>query len=125
MYTFVSLGQEESIQHNLSVIVDHAFGNHKGCNEKWCKCVKDPDSYEYKDLPGKKPLSDDNLRAVIEDALVLSLQIVAPPKQMNLSMELWQQRHRRLGIMEGLRASVTAYRQVSLNLMKGIATCQR
>lgn len=62
-------GKPNNIKKVLKVLVDHAFGEHASCDEKWCSGVKDPKAHKYKDLPGGKPLGGDNLRAAIESAM--------------------------------------------------------
>jgi len=47
----------------------HASGEHGKCDATWCGALKDPSNYQYKDLPGGKQLSHDNLRAAIENAI--------------------------------------------------------
>lgn len=47
----------------------HAFGDHCKCDVSWCGALKDPSNYKVKDLPGGKPLSDENLQAAIESAV--------------------------------------------------------
>ena len=62
-------GESEKIKHGLNSLVCHAFGDHCKCDVSWCGALKDPSNYKVKDLPGGKPLSDENLRAAIESAV--------------------------------------------------------
>lgn len=57
-------GNAPKIRSTLNSLVPHAFGEHNQCGE-WCKAnVNSVDSvdYEYNYLPGKKPLSDPELK---------------------------------------------------------------
>ena len=62
-------GKPEKLKQGMKSLVCHAFGEHGECDATWCGALKDPSNYQYKDLPGGKQLSDDNLRAAIENAI--------------------------------------------------------
>ena len=62
-------GKPEKLKQGMKSLVCHAFGEHGECDETSWGALKDPSSYQYKDLPGGKQLSDDNLRAAIENAI--------------------------------------------------------
>ena len=62
-------GESAKIKQGLNSLVCHAFGDHCKCDVSWCGALKDPSNYKFKDLPGGKPLSDENLRAAIESAV--------------------------------------------------------
>ena len=62
-------GESDKIKHGLDSLVCHAFGDHCKCDVSWCGALKDPSNYKFKDLPGGKPLSGENLRAAIENAV--------------------------------------------------------
>lgn len=44
-------GNAKAIQVAINCIVPHAFGDHKNCDNKWCKFKQDPGSYKHHDLP--------------------------------------------------------------------------
>lgn len=46
----------EGIKELLLSAVDHAYGNLEWCG-LWCGYIQNPDSYQYANLPGKKPLT--------------------------------------------------------------------
>lgn len=62
-------GESAKIKQGLNSLVCHAFGDHCKCDLSWCGALKDPSNYKFKDLPGGKPLSDENVRAAIESAV--------------------------------------------------------
>ena len=62
-------GEPKKIKQGLNSLVCHAFGDHCKCDVSWCGALKDPSNYKFKDLPGGKLLSDENLRAAIESAV--------------------------------------------------------
>ena len=66
---FGGQGEPKELKLGLNSLVCHAFGDHAGYSSTWCGALKDPATYHYKDLPGGKPLSGENLRAAIESSL--------------------------------------------------------
>jgi len=62
-------GKPEKVKQGMKSLVCHAFGEHSECDATWCGALNDPSNCQYKDLPGGKQLSDDNLRAAIENAI--------------------------------------------------------
>lgn len=62
-------GKPDELEAGLKTLVGHAFGSHEKCNSSWCGALKNPSTFRYKDLPGGKPLSGENLRPAIESCL--------------------------------------------------------
>ncbi|XP_078372624.1 uncharacterized protein LOC144656263 [Oculina patagonica] len=50
----------------IQSIVPHAFGNHTGCRETWCRHKKDPSNYNHRDLPYGKDLQGDSLQSALK-----------------------------------------------------------
>ena len=46
----------------FAATVPHMYGQHHGCNARWCGYLKDPSSYKHKGLPYRKDLSDEDTR---------------------------------------------------------------
>jgi len=46
----------------IQSIVPHAFCDHSGCRETWCRHKKDPSHYCHRDLPFGKDLRGDSLQ---------------------------------------------------------------
>jgi len=47
-------------------IVPHAFGDHSGCRETWCRYKKDPSHYCDRDLPYGKDIQGDSLQSALK-----------------------------------------------------------
>ena len=60
-------GDAKAIQATINCIVPHAFGDHKNCDNKWCKFQQDPASYKHQNLPYGKDLFGDKLRSALEN----------------------------------------------------------
>ncbi|XP_068700225.1 uncharacterized protein [Montipora foliosa] len=60
-------GNAKAIQKAINCIVPHAFGDHKNCDNKWCRFMQDPASYKHHDLPYGKDLFGDKLRSALEN----------------------------------------------------------
>ncbi|KAK0081074.1 hypothetical protein PV326_007860, partial [Microctonus aethiopoides] len=56
----------EGIKELLLSAVDHAYGNHECCG-LWCGYIQNPDSYQYANLPGKKPFTDVSRKQPFKD----------------------------------------------------------
>ena len=50
----------------IQSIVPHAFGDHTGCSETWCRYKKDPSCYCHRDLPYGKDLQGDSLQSALK-----------------------------------------------------------
>ena len=50
----------------LRQIVPHIFGDHRDCDAVWCGHYKDPARFTYKNLPFKRPLSNEALKFDLE-----------------------------------------------------------
>ena len=46
----------------FAATVPHMYGQHHGCNARWCGYLKDPSSYKHKGPPYGKDLSDKDTR---------------------------------------------------------------
>ncbi|XP_058802154.1 uncharacterized protein LOC131670510 [Phymastichus coffea] len=55
-------GQPDILKERLQAIVPHAFGDHT-----LCTFHEDKENYEYKRLPGKKPLDNKDLKTALEE----------------------------------------------------------
>lgn len=60
-------GNARAIKATINCIVPHAFGDHKNCDNKWCKFKQDAASYKHHDLPYGKDLFGDKLRSALEN----------------------------------------------------------
>ena len=50
----------------IQSIVPHAFGDHTGCRETWCRYKKDPSHYCHGDLPYGKDLQGESLQSALK-----------------------------------------------------------
>lgn len=50
----------------IQSIVPHAFGDHTGCRETWCRYKKDSSHYCHRDLPYGKDLQGDSLQSALK-----------------------------------------------------------
>ena len=41
----------KAIQTTINCIAPHPFGDHKKCDNKWCRFMQDPALYKHHDLP--------------------------------------------------------------------------
>ena len=60
-------GNPKAIQATINCFVPHAFGDHRNCDNKWCKFKQDPASYKHHDLPYRKDLFGDKLTSALEN----------------------------------------------------------
>ncbi|KAL9956925.1 hypothetical protein ACROYT_G038486 [Oculina patagonica] len=59
-------GDAANMKIAIQSIVPHAFGNHTGCRETWCRHKKDPSNYNHRDLPYGKDLEGDSLQSALK-----------------------------------------------------------
>ena len=51
-------GEENELQRRLCTIVPHAFGDHKTCQDSWCKYFQDSENFQHQYLPNGEDLTD-------------------------------------------------------------------
>lgn len=59
-------GDATNMKAAIQSIVPHAFGDHSGCRETWCRHKKDPSHYCHRDLPYGKDLQGDSLQSALK-----------------------------------------------------------
>ena len=59
-------GDSKLMQSSMKCIVPHAFGDHTGCSESWCKWKQNPTDYKHAYLPYGKDLFGDALKVALE-----------------------------------------------------------
>lgn len=59
-------GDATNMKSAIQSIVPHAFGDHTGCRETWCRYKKDPSHYCHRDLPYGKDLQGDSLQSALK-----------------------------------------------------------
>jgi hypothetical protein len=60
-------GDPEGIKRNLNAIVPHSYGEHGGCDRKWCRA--DEANYRHSSLPGGRNLTDPAIRKDLEEVI--------------------------------------------------------
>ena len=55
----------QSLKSSIQNIVPHAFGKHQHCDDKWCHCKQNPESYKHNELPFGSDLHGDELEKAL------------------------------------------------------------
>ena len=64
--------EPNKLKASFQVIVSHAFGDHKVCEDlqiEWCQFLRDPENFQHKYLQKGEDLLGDGLRSYVEDKL--------------------------------------------------------
>lgn len=59
-------GDPTNMKSAIQSVVPHAFGDHTGCRETWCRYKTDPSHYCHRDLPYGKDLQGDSLQSALK-----------------------------------------------------------
>ena len=74
-------GDVTALRKTLLTIVPHAFGEHAGCDEKWCGGVRSPETYQHTDLPNRQDVTCMRTKAALDEifqGLVAQAEKLAP-----------------------------------------------
>ena len=63
-------GDEDGLRENLKAIIPHNYGDHHLCQPRFCDKLRNPDiSYIHQSLPYKRSLTDNDLRARLDEIM--------------------------------------------------------